>query len=95
MKTTKTTIDLAGSKKPEQMKLELFSQETENINVIVYGHNGNIEKLVFASTDELETRNKLDELKTNVAWGIKADGYHIMTFINGQFIRALENSFTI
>lgn len=93
MKTTKTTIDLAGSKKPEQMKLELFSQETENINVIVYGHNGNIQKLVFASTDELETRNKLDELKSQS--DIKADGYHIMTFINGQFIRALENSFTI
>lgn len=93
MKTTKTTIDLAGSKKPEQMKLELFSQESENINVIVYGHNGNIQKLVFASTDELETRNKLDELKSQSS--IKADGYHIMTFINGQFIKALENSFTI
>lgn len=93
MKTKeKTMIDLAGSKQPEQIKLELFNQETDNINVIVYGHDGIIKKLVFASTDEEETRNKLSELKAKSS--LTADGYYIMSFINEQFVRALETSFT-
>ena len=70
------TIDTDLKKIPGQLSIDLFSQDKKNINVIVYCGFEGIEELVFASSSDEETINKMYELKAECdALDVEASTY--------------------